>query len=271
MENVKTASGAQLNNDLIEKVLSETEQPETKEVKLTPPSDTMVDLPAGYITPDGEVLRSAEVRELTGRDEEAIGKAGGGAKAFAVILRNGTVRIGNQAASEEILDSLLMGHRDAIILGIYKATFGSEIELLGLCGSCGEFKTVAVDLNRDVETKVLIDPIEDRVFTVHGRTKEFLVTLPTGRVQKELVAAVEKTSAEKNTILLQNTILEIDGKPILGKQSVQSLGVMDRNIIANELSKRLPGPQFEDILLPCVDCDGGEVVVPFTLGALFRV
>jgi hypothetical protein len=97
-----------------------------------------------------------------------------------------------------------------------------------------------------------------------------LVTLPTGTVQKNLVSISENNPGERNTVLLQNTVLEIDGKPVLGKVQIQNLGVMDRNKIASEIGSRLPGPQFEDITLECPDCQG-EVVVPFSLGALFRL
>jgi hypothetical protein len=270
MENVKTASGNQLNNDLIDQVLSATEQPEEQNIHITPPSDTQVDLPAGYITPDGEVARVAEVRELNGRDEEALGKSGGGAKSYSVLLSRAVVSIGGQPVTEQVLDSLILGDRDALMLGIYKATFGHTVELVGICQGCGDFKTVEADLNRDVTTKVLTDPVADRTFVVQGRSKEFLVTLPTGALQKELANAGDKSAGEKNTILLQNTVLEIDGSPVIGKAQVQNLGVMDRNTIAAEIGKRLPGPQFEDITLSCPECEG-MVVVPFNLGTLFQL
>lgn len=270
MTNVKTAAGAQLNNDLINEVLNATETEEAQTLIITSPSDTSVDLPAGYITPDGEVAKVAEVRELNGRDEEALGKTGGGTKAYSVLLKRATVSIGGVPTTDEMLDGLLLGDRDALMLGIYKATFGNEVELPGMCGGCGEVKLVKIDLDTSVETKILVDPIEDRVFKVQGRKKEFLVALPTGAVQKELQAAGEKSAGERNTMLLQNTVMEIDGSPVISKAQLQDLGIMDRNAIADEISKRLPGPQFEDIYLPCSDCEG-EVVVPFNLGALFRL
>jgi hypothetical protein len=270
MENVKTASGAALNNDLIETVLSATTKVEEQPVVITPPSDTLVDLPAGYIKPDGEVAKTAEVRELNGRDEEIIGKSGGGAKAYNTVLARATVSIGGEPVNEKILNSLIIGDRDALLLGIWKASFGSDVELPGICSECNEIKVVAIDINRDVKTKILVDPIDDRTFTVHGRKKEFLVTLPTGLVQKELAETDSKTTGERNTILLQNTILEIDGQPVLGKAQVQELGIADRNKITTELANRLPGPQFEDIVIDCSDCEDGKVVVPFNLGTLFR-
>jgi hypothetical protein len=270
MENVKTASGSALNNDLIDKVLSATVQTETPEISITSPSDTLVNLPAGFITPDGEVTRVAEVRELNGKDEEVLGKSAGGAKSYSVVLSRAVVSIGGIPTTDAMLDSLLLGDRDALMLGIYKATFGSTVELYGLCTDCGNFNTVEMNIDRDVVTKILVDPIADRRFTVQGRAKEFLVALPTGAVQKDLAAANDKTSGERNTILLQNTVLEIDGRPVMGKAQIQALGVMDRNTIASEIGKRLPGPQFEDIKLPCPDCEG-TVVVPFNLGTLFQL
>jgi hypothetical protein len=267
MEN--TVKAAQLNNEIIEQVLNATVEEPEQPVQLTSPSDTTVNLPAGYVMASGEVARTAEVRELTGKDEELIGKGGGAIKAYATILRQATVSIGGEPVTEQILDSLIIGDRDAIVLGIYKATFGNNVELPGFCGQCSEFKSIAIDIDRDVPIKVLVDPIKDRTFEVEGKTHKFLVTLPTGILQKEIASIDENNNGEKNTLLLKNSILEIDGKPVLGKAQIQSLGIMDRNKVALELSNRLPGPQFDDLFLPCDQCDG-EVVVPFNLGALFR-
>lgn len=267
MEN--TVKAAQINNDVIEQVLNSTVEEPPQVVILTPPSDTTVNLPAGYITASGEVARTAEVRELTGRDEELIGKGGGAIKAYATILRQATVSIGGEPVTDQILDSLIIGDRDALVLGIYRATFGNEVELPGFCAQCADFKNVAVNIDRDVPVKVLVDPVEDRTFEVEGKNHKFLVTLPTGVIQKEIASINESNNGEKNTLLLKNTILEIDGKPVLGKAQIQNLGIVDRNKVAMELANRLPGPQFEDLNLPCDKCDG-EVVVPFNLGALFR-
>lgn len=269
MENVTTASGAGLSNDLIDKVLASTEAQTDSKVELKAPMDTLVNLPAGFITPDGEVIKTAEVRELNGLDEEYIGKSGGLGKAFTTILSRAVVSVGPMKATEELLDSLLSGDRDALMLGIFTVTFGPVAQIPGYCSGCQEFKLVEVDVNRDVKTKFLVDAVEDRVFTVQGKNHEFLVALPNGKAQRELSSSEDKNSAEQTSILLSHTVLEIDGRPVISKSQVQGLSVMDRRAIADALSKRLPGPQFEDITLPCGDCEG-EVVVPFSLGALFR-
>jgi hypothetical protein len=266
--NIKTASGAALNNDLIEQLLSSSET-KTDLVTVTYPSNVLVNLPGGYLTPTGEVIKTAEVRELNGLDEEAIARAGSIAKAFSTILSRATVKVGNEQVDDTLLDALLAGDRDAIMLGIYKVTFGRTAELPGYCAGCNDFKTAQVDVDRDVPVKVLVDSINDRTFTVNGTKNEFRVTLPNGRVQREITQAEDKTSAELTTLLLNNTVLEINEQPVIGRAQLQALSVSDRRAISEAISSRLPGPQFEDLNIPCPDCNG-EVVVPFNLGALFR-
>lgn len=267
--NMKTASGAELNNDLINKVLQSTEQQNTAPLVINTPSDTLVNLPAGLISPSGEVIKTAEVRELNGKDEEVIGKSNSIGKAFNTILNRAVVKIGDLPITEPLLDSLLSGDRDALMLGIFKATFGKTAQLATYCTGCDDFKDVEVDVDRDIKVKILVDSVADRVFTVHGKSSTYEVTLPTGIVQKELSLSNDRNGAELTTVLLQHTVLEIDGKPVMGKAQVQAIGLVDRKKIGDEIAKRIPGPQFDDIVIDCSDCEG-KVVVPINLGTLFR-
>jgi hypothetical protein len=245
------------------------EKPEQKEVKILAPLDTAVALPGGYITPAGEVVTVAEVRELTGKDEEAISRSNSIGKAILTVLQRGTVKIGDTPATEDVLDRLLSGDRDMLILGIFKATFGNTTEVPSYCMTCDETKVVEVDLNQDIKIKVLTDPVNDRVFTVKGKNQELTVQLPTGVTQKELILNSDKTAAELNTILLENTVIKIGNSPVLSKLQVQNLGLVDRRNIIDEINKRVAGPIFDDIQVTCPECDS-EVTVPINLGALFR-
>ena len=266
---MNAATNAALANDLISQVVGKATEEPIEEAKITPPSDTRVVLPSGYITPAGEVIMTAEVRELNGKDEEAISKVTGLGRIFNTILSRGVVSIGNVEADDKVLDRLLTGDRDALLLGIYKATFGNPATLPAWCDGCDDTKEVSIDLNTDVTTKVLTDPVNDRTFTVTGRKHDYLVALPTGITQRELAQQDDKTVAELTTTLLEQTVLEIDGRPVVSKLQVQNIGVLDRRTIGEEISKRNAGPQFTDITITCPDCNG-EVVVPFSLGALFR-
>lgn len=264
---ISAAANPALANNIIQQALQE-ETP-SYEPQINAPSDTTVELPGGYITPTGEVIRTAEVRELTGRDEEFISKAGSMGKAILAVLQRGTVKIGDIKADDKVLDELLAGDRDALLLGIIKATFGPEAEIPSYCGGCQEVKTVSVNLVTDIKTKILANPVEDRFFTVEGRHGDILVQLPNGKVQKELINNADKTSAELNTLVLEKTVLKINGKDVLSKLQVQNLGVADRRKVTEEMNKRAAGPQFEDLTVSCPDCDS-EVIVPVNLGTLFR-
>jgi hypothetical protein len=270
MENqtINAANNPGLANKLVQEAMAE--KPETsKTVQLKVPLDVVVDLPGGYITPDGEVYRTAQVKELTGKDEEIIVKASSLPKAMSVTLSRGTLTIGDVKATEDVLDKILAADRDSIMLGIYRATFGDTAEIGSYCNGCSEVKTVAVNVLEDIPVKILVDPIEDRRFTVEGRKNSFTIKLPEGKVQRELASKSDFTNSELDTLLLEYCVVSIDGQPILGKQQIQSIGIADRRSILEEIVKRNPGPQFNDLSVECQDC-GGKVVVPISLGTLFR-
>jgi hypothetical protein len=113
------------------------------------------------------------------------------------------------------------------------------------------------------------DPINDRVFTVEGKKNIFTVQLPTGITQKELLLNADKTVPELNTILLENTVVKINNNPVLSKNQVQNMGMVDRKKVIEEINNRVIGPKFEDLTVTCPDCES-EVTVPINLGTLFR-
>jgi hypothetical protein len=264
---ISAASNPALANNKIKEALAE--KSEQIEIEIEAPSDTSVTLPGGYITATGEVVTDAEVRELNGRDEEAISRSGNIGKAFITILQRGTVSIGSKKATEEILNELLSGDRDWLLLAIFKVTFGAEPEVAAYCSSCKEAKVVNIDIDNDIKVRTLADPLHDRVFTVEGRKSEFLVQLPTGSTQKELMLNSDKTAAELNSILLEKTVIQINGSPVLSKFQAQNIGLADRKTIIDEINNRIPGPQFEPIKVTCPDCES-EVLVPISLGSFFR-
>ena len=272
MENttIEAAKNPGLANKLAQEALAvEVEQEAPKEAVIKLPSDTVVDLPGGYISPTGEVIKTAEVRELTGRDEEILVKSTTIGRMLGTILSRGVVSIGGEKATEAMLDSLFTGDREALLLGIYRVTFGNPAELRAYCGGCDDYKDVSVDLLSDIKTKILADPMENREFTVKGKKHEYTVMLPTGVTQKELNNNPEKTLSELGSILLQNTVVAIDGQVVYNKEQILSLGILDRRKIGEEISQRSPGPKFEDIKVTCPECNT-EVVVPISLGGLFQ-
>jgi len=235
---------------------------------ITEPDDTSVDLPGGYLTFSGEVVTSAEIRELTGRDEEVISRATTVEKTLSEVLTRGTVRIGSEKSSEELLDSLLSGDRDYLLLKIFKATFGPTVTASVYCYSCSENVEVEVNIDKDVPVKKLKSP-SDRRFLVEITDGEVLCELPTGHTQREMMTAAGKNIAELSTILLKNTVVEIRGTTVISPSQVLDLSIRDRRKIGEEILQKVPGPELQNVKVPCPDCDT-QLEVPLALANLFR-
>jgi hypothetical protein len=269
LNTINAGNNPDLANSLVDQALAVNETP-VEPAKVVPPFNNVVVLPSGYIGSDGKLHTLVEVRELNGIDEEALSKLDTLIKMWSGVLSRGVVKIGDEAVTEQMLDNLLIGDREAIVLGVYKATFGSTANLDAYCKGCKEFKTVLYDLDQDLKTKVLLDPRSDRTFEVHGRKNKYLVTLPTGSAQKEMGADPNRTDAELKTLLLESCVLEINDQPVVSKLQVKAMGIADRTTVVDEIAKRTPGPQLDNFEIDCPNC-GGKVVVPITLGAIFRL
>jgi hypothetical protein len=246
------------------------EKPEVV-VKTVPPSNAEVILPAGLIKEDGSLVKYAEVRELTGLDEEAISKAGSVGRALNVLLERGVVSIGSFPATKSDLEKLLSGDRDALLLGIRRVTFGNTVEFSFDCSFCKTPLDISLDLSNDIPVKEIEDPVNDRVFTYMSETKgPIVVSLPTGLVQKKLVENSDKTTAEINTILLAACIRSVNGEPSMGPATALKLGMSDRDAIVVEIINRSPGPRLGEVTTTCEAC--GEVLpMPLSLADLFRL
>lgn len=265
---VKAVNNPSLANQLVQDALTETTS-EPEVAQLTAPFNNVVTLPGGLVV-DGEVITTAEVRELTGKDEEAIVRAPNVARALAVILSRGVVKLGELPATESLLERLLIGDRDALTLGIYRATFGDTARLTGYDTATGDVLEVELNLGTDIPIKTLADPVNDRTFEVDGKKSKFIVTLPTGATQKEILSTPDRSISELTTVLLYNCVLEIDGRSVVSIEQIRNLGLQDRRKLNEAIVSRTPGPQFEDLKVPNPESDG-EVVVPISLGALFRL
>lgn len=245
------------------------EEPATV-IKTRAPSESEVKLPGGFIDLNEELHTVAEVRELTGADEEAVAKAGSTGKALNVLLARGLVKIGSQEATPADLDALLSGDRDAILLGIRRVTFGQSTDVMVRCSYCSDEHVTTLDLVEDVPVSTLKDPVEDRQWEMQTKLGTAVVALPNGITQKRLMENYDKTSAELNTLLLSGCIVALDGAPSLGASTALSLGMADRNKIVDEIIKRNPGPRLGEVKKACKAC-GEDILLPLSLLDLFRL
>jgi hypothetical protein len=237
--------------------------------------DTYVKLPAGIIL-DGKLVQDAEVRELTGEHEEKLAKArtsNNPAKYVNTLLLCGAVAIGNRPVTSGLLDSLLQGDLDMLMLGIRKATFGDTFEVFEVeCPHCQELNDLELDLN-SIPVKELPDP-ETREFLIDLRKgRKAKVQFPTGAVQNEIFKN-NLTIPEMNSLTLAECIIsfiEADGTEQMsnGLTDVKALGLADRNKLRDYIYDNQPGPRYDEVTAQCSVCEG-EVPVPLNVGILFR-
>lgn len=270
-EVIDAASNPDLVNKIVQDVFSEIENaPEEvqEEVEVVPPPDTHVTLPGGYYAPFTGLITEAEVKELTGRDEEIIAKTRTLGSLLNAVLVRGVVSLGDHKPDESMLSGLLAGDREYLLLRIFAATFGDDVTSEMTCGSCGSSVPISISVTKDIPVKNLAAP-SDRSFVVECSVGPVKVELPTGITQKELYAAANKSWSELSTILLSNTVVEIKNRPVIGPAQVLDLPIRDRRKIAEEIAKRNPGPQFSDIKKTCPECEA-EMEVPLNLASLFQ-
>jgi hypothetical protein len=236
-------------------------------VELRSPEEHVFDLPAGYVSFDGSSTRLAEVRELTGRDEEAIARTKSTERTLQEILSRGTVRIGDQKPTDVVLDSLLSGDRDYLLLRIFAATFGSTITARPYCPTCQKIHETELDLLTDVKVRTLSSPLERRI-TVTISKGTAVVDLPNGTTQRKLIMAIDKSVAELSSVLLENTVVEINGMTVISPSQILDLPIRDRRKISEAIIEHNPGPQLQEVTVTC-EC-GRELEVPLSLAALFQ-
>lgn len=249
----------------------------TPEIDL--PADGIVDLPGGLVTATGKVVREAEVQELTGAHEEALAKArasGNPARTMTALLDSGVVSIGDEPASRAVMSRLLVGDRDALVLGIRVATYGDEIELPTItCPHCGEELDVKLT-TEDIPVVKLDDPAADVRFTVDLRKgRKAHVRLAVGADQEALLENPKLSVAEMNTLLLSRVVLAIedsngDQLPVAGHiEASRGLSIPDRSKILRALADKQPGPKFDQVKFMHDSCQK-EVTLPLGVGDLFR-
>ena len=258
-------------NDLTAKVMKSLNPSPT----ISDMPDTYVKLPAGLII-DNEVIQDAEVQELTGEHEELLAKAkttNNAAKYVNTLLKCGVVSIGEHKVTQDILDSLIQGDLDSLLMGVRRATFGDDFEVFAVpCPVCGEDNDLTLNLG-DVPVKELDDPSVREFYVDLRNGRKAKVQFPTGAVQNEIFKK-QLSIPEMNSITLASCVLAfIDAsgneKPCNGLNDVKKLGLADRKTLQDYIYNNQPGPRYDQVVAKCHACEG-EVPVPLNVGILFR-
>lgn len=247
------------------------EDRESGRPRIDSPGDNQVTLEAGILR-DGRWYRDAQVRELTGYDEEAIAAAGAGSaphKIVETLLTRGVVSVGGEPMTRKLAGELLIGDRELLILGIRRASFGNDLEFERLpCPHCGELVDLTVPLDA-IPVVHLDDPerIEHEVQLRNGATA--IVRMPNGEDQ-DAVFQVKNNRAKQDSEILTRCVLRIveaDGSEVR-RPPAPAISWANRQTILRYLASTQPGPRLADYAFTHETC-GQEVELPITLAGLF--
>lgn len=240
----------------------------------------LVDLPGG-LEIDGKWIQQARVRELNGADEEKIFRAfnsGNLMHVMNVVLECGveSFESQSQAATHQLLKEIVIGDREALLLGIRCSTYGDEVEITEWpCPSCEEPVDLNLNLREDVSVIKSDEAASNMRFEVPLRKGgKAVVRLPNGEDQEVVGEDPKRNIKERNTIMLQRCIsyveqpngtkIDFSAFPSYAKQ----MGALDRENIVKEITKRQPRPKYEDIKFVHDSC-GKEVSLALNLADLF--
>lgn len=212
------------------------------------------ELPGGLIDASGRRLARAELQPLTGAEEEWLATHPGVPSAIAVtrILTACLRRLDDVASSENLVQQLLVGDRDFLMVQLRRLTLGERIHVIFRCPAC----------EKEMDTDFVVDdvPIAFRPQTTatysierHARTIRF--RLPVGADQEAVLGLHPEHDA---TTLLERCVIDDGGQPLSGEDRAAVVEAMDRE-----------APQVDlELNLKCPEC-GNEFVTAFDTTAFF--
>lgn len=252
-------------------ILDTLEKPEEKPIpQPRPPLPLVYELAGGYLRLDGSWTKEFEVRELTGRDEEALARLKDPLDILGGIIDRALVRVGDEPSSPDVVDGLMAGDWETVLLAVRIVTFGATMEYAPTCPSCKTKYELTIDLTKDIAYRRM-DDIADATYSVVGRhgTKYSLQPLYGSGQRKVLKQGMDARMADINTVILKECVTDIDGEPVLTEDQVKDLPVLDRRTLLREIGDRRVGPKLMEVTIKCPACDAEEDF-PLTVAALFQ-
>lgn len=222
-------------------------------------SETIVELPGGLVLDGGRRLSRAELRSLTGHEEEWLARHPGipSARAVTHLLSACLVELEGEPPGRETVRQLLVGDRDYLMLQLRRITLGDHFHAVVTCPAC------QARMDADFETEDI--PVERRPQTTAGYTIELTgqedrcrsvrFRLPNGGDQE----AVLGMDLDRATMALLERCLEDDGGMPLSPDEQATVG---------DAMERL-APQIDlELELACPEC-GHTFSGPFDPATFF--
>ena len=223
---------------------------------------------AGYIDKEGNHHTTFTLREMTGRDEEAISKSDlkqNGAKLISTLLERCVLSIGSLTRKtvggeewKEVIKGLLVGDQDYMLIKLRELSMGGEIEVTHTCPYCKESLKTMLDVSeleispfkgqREVPFS-LPKGYRDRKGVLH---RDGTMRLPTGQDREILTPIARKNVAQASTLMLTRLCKFEEGLYVT-EDIMRDLTVRDREYLQKLLQENLFGINLE-IDVTCTSC-----------------
>lgn len=230
--------------------------------------ETVYKMLAGYTDEDGVIHKDFTLREINGKDEEALhssNKKANGAAIVSLLLERCVTSIGNFTRKDvgtekwrEIIKSLYVGDQDYMLLKLREVSVGSEFEIKHECPECGaELITyVAVD-------ELEIEPFKGEYFTKFTLPKGFRdkngelhregTIRPATGLDREILTPVAKKNVAVGTSMMLTRLCTFDGDIPITQDTMAELTIKDRNYLQELMKENLFGVNTE-IEIHCDEC-----------------
>lgn len=231
------------------------------------PSEGIFILPGGLLM-EGRSLREAELRPLTGYEEDWLALRPSVPSALAVtrLLSLCLARLEDVAPSRGLVQRLLVGDRDYLMLQLRRITLGDTVSAVLACPACSakmdvDFAIADVPVTRHPQTTpsysldLAPQPPSPRGEEERDRGRMVRFRLPTGMDQE---AVLELPPVEAADALLMRCLLDDGGMP---------LSPDERSAVIAAMEQLAPAVDLE-LDLTCPEC-GHTFMTPFDTTAFF--
>lgn len=222
------------------------------QLKLKDIADGHVVLPGGYVDAAGKVHDRAELREMTGEEEDilAMPKISGSEK-ISRIIGNCLVKLGDLQETidlSKLAKKLTIGDRVVIMLTLRAVSLGPIYPFSTKCPACEE------EVNRGVNlTELKVQNMKNKA------VREQAVTLPSGKKcvlrvmtgeDEERVGRVNRKGSDALSLAMLARVKSIEGVEAPSVQAMKRLGIKDRNAI-RDWYKSVEGGVDTDLEIVC--------------------
>lgn len=222
---------------------------------------------AGYLDEEGTLHTSFTLREMTGKDEEAVAKAdvrSNGSKVISVLLERCVTSIGTLTRKSvgtekwrEVIRNLYTGDQDYMLIKLRALSVSEELEVAHDCPQCKQGLKTFIDLDelevvpfkeqREIPFE-LIRGYRDKHGEVH---KHGTMSLPKGVDREILTPLAKKNLAVANTLMLTR-LCKIDDL-VVTEDVMRDLTSRDREYLQKLLQEHYFGLNLQ-IEVTCTSC-----------------